>query len=92
MARVNYKKNSYCCHCGVVKPIEIIRCDVCSFRVRHHGHNSKEPVWYPRNRERLMSMCHRRMEKGQVTFPVVMRRRRVKRMLAGLKPDIPVPQ
>jgi len=87
--RVNYDKNSFCSNCNQAKPIELIRCDVCSFRLRHKKHNKN--TWWARHREEIMKNSHRRTESAP-TWPTQMRKIRVKRILAGLKPNIPLPE
>ena len=88
--RVNYAKNTYCRHCEEIKPLGWIRCDVCSFRLRYKKHNSS--TWYKRHRDELLKLCHRRDHHGHETFPTQMRKIRVKRIISGLKANIPVPE
>ena len=87
--RVDYSKNTYCRHCGIAKPLDMTFCDECSFRVRHKKHNSS--TWYERHKDEIKKLCHRRSDK-QPTFRKQMRKIRVKRIIAGLKPNIPVPE
>jgi hypothetical protein len=69
--------------------MDIWRCPQCKQKVRYKSHY--KGTWYERNKAELAKDRHRRGESGHITFKVKMRKLRVKRIMEGLKPNIPVP-
>lgn len=86
--RVNYDKEHYCHQCMLKFPLDIFRCTDCHQKLRTKRHNKS--TWWARNKQQVKKLNHRRGEKGLVTFRVRMRRLRVKRIMKGLKPNIPL--
>jgi predicted amidophosphoribosyltransferase len=89
MVRIDYSKNHFCNNCDLKVALDIWRCPQCKQKVRYKSHY--KGTYYARHKEEIAQNRHRRDEPGYMTFKVKMRKLRVKRILEGLKPNIPVP-
>ena len=84
--RVNYDKERFCHHCSMKVALDVFRCPDCHQKVRTRAHNKNQT--YKKLKKYLN---YNKKEERQEDFRVKMRKERVRRMIAGLKPNIPVP-